>query len=345
MDKNSTLGMLLIGGIIMAYLTYISPSEEELARAQVIQDSIEQIETKKIKSSEVSAPETHVQSTIVDTLKTDSVSITELGFNTKQNAQNQYVTIENELIRVTLSSLGGQVSSVELKNYQTYDSLPLILFDEAHSEFGLKFFTGNQRITTSELQFQAEGESFVVANDDSKSISMRYYASPSEYVEYEYTLSGNSYEVGTTINLVGINNLVASNIVDMDLDWTVTALPLEKNIKDERSKYTTIYYKYAGDEVDYISEGSDDDIKADAKIKWIAYKQQFFSSILTAETAFHKPISMSTVALEDSAHVLKTMSSTLAIPFEHSPTESFPMSFYFGPVDYDILNDMDDEYE
>ena len=49
MDKNSTLGMLLIGGIIMAYLTYISPSEEELARAQVIQDSIEQIETKKIK--------------------------------------------------------------------------------------------------------------------------------------------------------------------------------------------------------------------------------------------------------------------------------------------------------
>ncbi|MCH7534530.1 MAG: YidC/Oxa1 family insertase periplasmic-domain containing protein [Bacteroidetes bacterium] len=250
MDKNSLIGMLLIGGIILAYLTYISPSEEDMERARVIKDSLEQA---KINSTQVDQDTSNINDESVEITGEETPTT---QFETSPVVENKYYTIENDLIKVTISSLGGRISSVELKNFKTFDTLPLILFDEQHSKFGLKFFVDNKRITTNELQFETNGSSFEVSENDSKTLSMRYYASESEYVEYKYTLEGNSYEVGTDINLVGINNLVASNIVDIDLDWEVTIFPLEKNSKDERDRYSQIYYKYTGGDVEYSSESS-----------------------------------------------------------------------------------------
>ena len=340
MDKNSVIGTLLIGAIIIGYMAYTAPSQEEIAKANAEKEAAEAKQAEKdqlaqeSKTIEMEAAKVASEAPIVvDTNQIAVAEVQDKPFNISRTAENEYFIIENDFIKVTISSLGGRVSNVELKNYQTHDSLPLIILDEDHSKFGLLLFVDNKYVETSKLQFETNGSSFNVREGESNSIAMRHYASETEYIEFTYTLAGNSYEVNSKINLVGINNYLPGNISSLPLDWEVTALPLEKNVKDERTKYSTIYFKYKNDDADYISEGSDDTEKLIADFKWVAFKQQFFTSILTADESFLNSGDLTTLALTDSMKVLKTMTANLNIPYNNEPNQSFGMSFYFGPID------------
>ena len=149
MDKNQITGLLLIGAILFAYTWWTKPSEAEIEAAKRKQDSLRQVEAiieqqrvdqeNKIKSTD---PSEFVQT---DSLQNDSIRSQQLqkqygSFADKAEGEEKFYTIENELIKVIISNKGGKPYSVELKNFQTYDSLPLLLFDGAENEFGLHFF-------------------------------------------------------------------------------------------------------------------------------------------------------------------------------------------------------------
>jgi len=356
---NSIIGIVLIFIILIGYSIYTQPTEEQIAEHKRKRDSIAAIEQELRSAAERNQPVDDAELSNADEGITaisdddeagiDSIlqnaNIQRLGsFANAATGTEEFFTIENELIKVILSTLGGRVHSVELKNYQTHDSLPLMLFTGDSSELSLNFFADNRSIVTKELFFEPRGESFEVSEEKSNSFSMRLIAGEYTYLEYQYTLQGNSYELGFNINMVGLDDVIASNTGYMNIDWGIYVPSQEKSLSNERIN-TTIYYKYLGDEVDYLSETSDEREDLKTKVKWVAFKQQFFSSILVAEEHFESPTYIETITNEDATSYVKQMLASFTIPYNHSPKENFRMTYYFGPNHYQDLKVYEQDFE
>ncbi len=345
MDKNSITGLLLIGAILIGFSIYNAPSENEIAAAKRKQDSIEAIQKLNVKVEQQAVLQEAVMAVANDTTSTpDSVKNEQLRsaygpFISAAQGDKQITTIENELLKIGISNHGGRIVSVQLKKFQTHDSLPLMLCNEDSSRFGLSFIAQNRVFSTDSLYFTPIGNSFNVSGSDSNKVSMRLQTAPGKYMEFEYRLKGNSYLLDLNINTVGMQDLIASNTSDMNLKWKLRALKHEKSHKNEQNA-TTIYYKHFEDEVDYLSETSDEKETFQTKLQWVSFKQQYFTSVLIAKNGFDKPTDIETLGLPDSKQYTKDMTASFTIPYEHKASESFPMKLYYGPNHYGTLKSM-----
>src|SRR5688500_4297135 len=254
MDRNSIIGLVLIGGILIGFSLLNQPSEKEIEAARRQQDSIALVEKQKQiirqqheaeikeKQDSVAAINITPDTTANDSLKEMNDLKNRLGvFALASRGQEKFTTIENDLVKITLSNLGGKIAAVELKKYKTHDSLPLIMFNADSAKFGLTFFAQNRDINTNQLYFVAESDSFKVTGTDKKSISMRLYAGKDQYIEYVYTLHGGSYMMDFDVNIVGMENVIASNTSYLMLDWKMALNRVEKSLENERSA-STVYY-------------------------------------------------------------------------------------------------------
>lgn len=351
MDKNSAIGLTLILGIFIGFQALMAPSAEERAEAQRLQDSIAAVELEQGLSEEV------VQNAVIDTsavvldtisavsLANDSAAMAEYRskfgeFGDASMGEDGTVIIENELLAITVSKRGGHPLSVQLKKYQTSDSLPLLLFDGQENRFSLDFFAKNNRVSSQELYFQPSASGFSIAGEDKKSLSMRLPAGPDQYIEYVYTLTGNSYMVDFDINFVGMDQVIERNANRLDLHWRADMPHQEKSFKNERLN-STIYYRHNDNEVDYLSESSADKEEIATGLQWVAFKQQFFSTALIAKDGWEAPIEIETIIDEESTTVVKTCDAKLSIPFGHREMEHVGLQFYFGPNHYNTLKDYD----
>ena len=129
------------------------------------------------------------------------------------------------------------------------------------------------------------GSSFEVLKQDSNTLTMRLASKTGQYLDFVYTLKGDSYLIDFDIKSEGMNNIISNNTGYYDLSWHVNSLKNEKDMKLERNN-TTIYYKYDKDDVDYISPTNSENIKLESSIKWASFKQHFFSSVLIADETF-----------------------------------------------------------
>lgn len=347
MDKNSAIGLTLILLIFLGFSYFQRPSEEEIADAKRQRDSIETVEQAK-QQQEAGVIEDAIEEseeTAEKSIPNDSADIAtykeQFGdFGAASVGDDGTVVIENELLAITINNKGGRPLSVQLKEYQTYDSLPLLLLDGPDNLFSLDFFAKNNRISTQELYFEPSTTSFTVNNDDSRSLTMRLSADEDSYIEYVYTLHGNSYMVGFDINLVGMDDVIERNATTLDLHWRNDFPHQEKSLKNERDN-STIYYRFSDDEVDYISEMSDGREEFGTDLQWVAFKQQFFSTVLIAKDGFEAPTEVETTRDEESTEIVKTADARLSIPYGHRETEQVNMTFYFGPNHYNTLIEYD----
>jgi len=350
---------------------YSAPSKEEVAKKRT-QDSLALVETHKKdtvighRSSVIGDTSTinHQPLTIAITDSAKNVTLANKYdvFASAASDSNAFFILENEKIKATISKKGGRISSVQLKEYVTHDSLPLMLFDSDSSSFGLLFDTENNRtINTGELYFQPiEGK-----KDTVQKLAMRLYAnSPSptlpegkgasagsissplgrlggaSYIEYEYSL-GKDYMLGCKLNFVGLEKVVANNLNEFSLNWTMKIPSQEKDMKTQQQN-STVYFKYLEEDPDYITETSDETKTLDAKTKWVAFKQQFFTSVIIADNFFDKTgADISSTNEKSSARYVKSYASNLTIPYSHKEKESFGMKFYFGPNHFQTLKNYD----
>ena len=346
MDKNSFIGLLLIGAILLGWMYWSAPTKEELEKRRKQQDSITAIEIKKNSYNKKIVPQANANAVIKqsDTVAVISDSLKEAiqknnygPFYEASQGENKIYTLENELIKLTLSAKGGRIASVELKKYKTHNGKPLILFTADSSLFSASFVAQSRGFSTDSLYFTPEGKSDSVSNGGSSSFAMRLYAGDkSKYLEYVYSLKGNSYIVGVKLNTVGMQDVIASNTSDIALTWAMKTPSQEKSAETERHN-STLYYKYTDDEVDYLSETKDETKALDSKVKWIGFKQQFFTSAIIADNAFEKPIDIASVGVKNSLTSVKDFSASLTVPYMHEAHESFGFSFYFGPNHYKTL--------
>jgi YidC/Oxa1 family membrane protein insertase len=286
MDKNTFTGLFLIMVIMGASIYFMKPSEADIKKEQltVHQDSIK----KGLIKAENAAAATAAIKT--DTAKKTGVvdsAVLKTPFGAATVGTEQFVTIGNKELSLKLSTKGGRIFSAELKNYKTFDKKPLILFDGNDNKFGITLKAGDKNLNTNDLYFTPSAPSLQVAEQDSGSVTMRLSYSPTQYIDYIYTLKGTGFKLGLTIKSTGLDQVVANSSV-YNLNWAASLHKQEKDIAQER-QYTTVYFKNTDNEVDYLSETKDEQkVIADKKVQWVAFKQHFFSNVLIVKDGIGK---------------------------------------------------------
>ena len=322
-DKNSLIGLLLMGFILIIFNTYFFP-QVEVAETEK-KDTTEIVTT--INEVQIEQSQTKIiADAIVDSI-INKQYVNQYGIfaNTAIGSEQESI-LENDKLKITFSNKGGRITSVILKEFQTHDSLPLQLFDRDSSRFNLQFSVG-QAIETENLFFSSK--------QNGNSLSMKLSVDAYHYVEYIYTIT-DDYLIDFDINLVGMEKLVPSGVNYMNLEWQMKTPQTEKS-KSNQDMYTGIQYQYSADkEVDYLSFTSTDEEKIKSKLTWVAFKQQFFSSIFIAKNGFEKPTLLASTKSETSIYI-KDLYAKFELPYTHKNNEQLNFQFYFGPNDYKIL--------
>ncbi|MBA3971693.1 MAG: membrane protein insertase YidC [Bacteroidetes bacterium] len=361
MDKKSITGLVLIGAILIGWLLLNQPSAEEIAlrKEQHITDSIAQYTTDK-KIKEQTVPAASKTSTIagipVSALRdstgkvSDSVKSIILkqvygDFANASSGENKIITIENEVMKVNISPRGGRIASVELKKYKTFDQQPLMLFNADSSTQNLKFTAFSKEFTTDSLYFTPEGGAFSIQGTDNKSISMRLYAGDkSKYIEYVYSLTGNEYMMGFRINVANMQDIITGK-GNLTMNWGMK-IPMQEYNHVNQQMASTIYYKCQDENVDRISESTYEKKPLEFPVKWIGFKQQFFTSAIIADnTLFDKTSEIETISQATSSKYVKEYAATINIPVTGFKSESIGMRMYFGPNHFATLKKYDLELE
>jgi YidC/Oxa1 family membrane protein insertase len=256
------------------------------------------------------------------------------------SGENEFITLENSKLELKISSKGGRIYSARLKDYRTHDSLPLILFNGDSTVFGLNFFTfDNKPVKTNNLYFKAlSPDKHFDATNQEANVALRLYADSGKYIEYVYSLQPDKYMVDFTINFVSLEGIVAANQSSLTLDWQMYIPQKEKGRQNEEN-YTTIKYKYYQDEVDGFRERSKKDSETadiSTKLSWIAFKDQFFSSVII-NTEFFQNATISSTPQVASTKYLRFFTAEAGIPFNVSSPQPVSMKLYYGPNHFTTL--------
>ena len=359
MDKNQIIGIVIIGVIIVAYMIWSQPSKEERADARR-QDSTEKAEDNEkkyrldslnnlriIDSLQAITDSVAKQDDIIlqdTTVSNDSIQnqqmIDKYGVFAKYQTEGEVakiITMRNAHMEVKFSTKGGRVYSVELNDYVTHSKEPLILFRGGQNTFNLSIPARNKMLGTQELFFKPQTTDTIL-NDINKTqtISFRLKTAEDKYIEYIYTLEPESFLLDYEVKFVNLEDIIPINTEFLNLTWE-TYVPFLEHGKKFEARATTLTYKFLDAEVKSLGIRKDEsDKKLDTKVRWIAYKQQFFSSVLIAKNSFDEAKVFQKKLEEDSTH-LSLMTSKIVLPYEGGKEVSIPMSFYFGPNKYKTL--------
>jgi len=343
MDKNTIYGFILIALILVGFSVLNRPNEQELAKQQRFNDSIALVEQKKMDAA--AAQKKPVTDIKPDSLSnTDSTSVAQSNdafgaFSVAANGEEKFYVLENKLVKLKISNKGGRIYSAQLKNFQTHDSLPLVLFDGQESKLGFTIVTNNNRVVnTSDLYF----EPVQPVKKDAKGnqvLTLRLKTTGDAYIDFAYTLPSDNYMLGFAIKANAMNTVMPAGTNFLEMQWYSKIRQQEKG-RNFEDRYSGIEYKYVADDVEKLSESKDDEKKLPNKVKWIAFKDQFFSSILIAGDAFTSTSLKSKMEAKNSGY-LKTFNSEMTVVFD--PTGKAPTSFnfFFGPNQYKILSAYD----
>ena len=346
MDKNTWIGFLLIAAIVIGFTWIQRPSKAELAERQRVQDSIN---IARITAEEAQRLSDSLQLVASQTTQTETVSPEQVqeriqaAYGTFANAaqgEERFVTLQNEKVRLTLSTLGGRIKHAELLEYKASgDTInPLSLFRGDESAFGLTLITSNNRILqTGNLFFTP------VASDASDKAIMRLQTTSEDaWLDFVYELSDN-YMVHLSIEPHNMQTELAQNINSLELQWR-QLIPQQEQGRKFEERYAQLQYMLVGGDIEKLSESKDDNAKENARIKWIGYKDQFFSTVLIADDAFSSSQFTSTVQSKASGYI-KEYTTHTSIPFDLSGKTPTGLRFYCGPNHYHTLKAYDEGVE
>ncbi|MEL7587774.1 MAG: membrane protein insertase YidC [Prolixibacteraceae bacterium] len=365
MDRNTIIGMVLIFAILIGFSYLNKPSQEEIEAARRRQDSVTQVEARLQQEaqvrSEVQQMNDSLPAATMDSARVQQDAANRFGaFALAAAGEEKLITLENNLMKIQVSTRGGKIYSVELKNYQTYDSLPLILFGGPENSFGLNFFAQNRSIRTDDLYFiPSSTETMLTAGGpevkkgkegnekyneeqggEEQSLRMKLAATDQAYLEYEYSLKHNSYMVGFKVNVVGMSELIQSNSNYLNFTWAQAGPRLEKKSKYGEDNYTSVNYKYYEDDVEKLSPAKSSEETLTTRVKWISFKHLFFNSTLIADDAF-PTADIKYDYLEESDQYVGKFYADIAFPYENKQSQTYGMRLYFGPNHFQTLKQYD----
>lgn len=321
-DFTSFIGMILLGGIMLWWMNSQKTEEVDTTKPT----NTEQVVTSPVTENTL----TTANSVVNDSLQNIALKNKLGAFSYSAiNGKEGETVIENDLLQLTISNKGGQITKALLKNYKTHDSLPLYLIKENNASFNINFGTLDNRILNTKDQLFAPT---LTKNAKNTILSMKFKVSESKFLEYRYEIKDEDYRVDFAVRSQGLGDVINS-AQEVNLNWDLKAFRNEKSMRTE-NMYTYYYYK-TDDEVEYLNP-SDDEIASD--VNWVAYKQHFFSSVLMSETPFKDAKIKSVDFLGEEKDTVFTKTYGITTPLALAGGElNYNMKWFYGPTDYNLL--------
>ena len=259
------------------------------------------------------------------------------SFAASLTGTEQLVTLENDSLKVELSTKGGIIARATLKGYKTYKTPQLLLFDKGDNDYSFTLSNNTQRFETKNFYFEPQH-----INDST--VLMNLNLEGGAQWGLKYTLVPGSYMVRMEMVQKSMSRLIPLNINLVDLDWhqKISRHEFGKQFEERNSG---VYYKYAGKggDVKHMSENGSDEDEVKEQLKWVSAKNQFFSTVLIADSVFTTAnmTSNTTNDTPDYEKYLKDVNIHTMIPY--SSDKAVPASFYFylGPNRYHMLSSYD----
>lgn len=330
MDKNTITGLVLIAILLVGFSFLSRPSKEQLEAQQRYYDSIALVQQReadlKAKAEAALANE-----------KAEAVNDSTSVFFHALEGQDEKVTIQNDVMELAVCTKGGTPFSVTLKEYMEQDKkTPLTLFNGDDIDLNFLFYNKRETIQTQNYYFKA-------VNRTDSTLTMRLAASADSYIDFNYALRQGSYLVDFNIHAVGMENLLAAGNNHVDIEWSQRARQIEKGYTYE-NRLAELTYKVSGEGTDYLSAAKNDEKEVAEPLNWIAFKNQFFSSVFITDANFEKAKLASKMETQGSGYI-KDYSAEMNTLFDPTGKEATQMYFYFGPNHYKTLTALDNDRE
>ena len=351
MDKNTWIGFALIAAIIVGFSFLNRPSQEELAERKRVQDSIALVQAAeweaKQKSAQIAEQLQAAQDANTPTPELLAEQIANLygPFAPATQGKEGFVTLENSKIKIAIDRRGGRIAKAELKEYKAYgDSVnPLCLFQNDESSLNFTLLTNTTRIlATRDLYFSEVSQ--ITNEEGSTVLTMRLNTNIEDcYLDFVYTLPADDYMVGMSMQPHNMQFALAPNMASIEMQWNQLIPQQEKGRKFEE-KYAQLQYMFVGGDIEKLSEVKADRQKESARIKWIGYKDQFFSTVMIAEDGFESSEMESAIAGAHTRYI-KEYKTKASLPFDITGKKTSDIRYYFGPNHYNTLKAYDKNVE
>lgn len=354
MDKNTVIGLLLIFALFMGFSFYQTNKNQKLKEAQKQELADQAAKTKTEESSLSLDPE----STTVDTSSTQALPPA-LQFSNPQIVDTCDYVVETAKAYYTFSKKGGYLKHLYLKDVYRYtpkDSAKIMLelFEGGTNEMNINLMLRDQsEVATRDCYFLSKGADSIVIDEKNNTLSLRLYPNNNtdsilcktqdseSYIEYLYTFNNNDYRFGFKVRFVNMDKYLYANKHDYTLEWKAQPISVEKNYEAEKM-LTSVYYMDNTEEVGNLDERKDETKEFTSALKWVSFKQQFFTTCLISED---KPFNSANLTVsspdEKEKSVLKNCSAELDFVIADLKNGNFNMSMYIGPNQYKMLKDYD----
>ena len=325
-DVKSIIGFVLIFILLLWVMNNNRPTQEELAKRKAEQEQ--------------AAKANNPQNNTATAAATADLGAFAYG-NAQATAKDGVTVIENKDVKLTINNKGGDLKEVLLKQFKTYESMPVYLIKDKNAIFALNFkTTQGQELNTQQLYFEPS----LSQKDGKQLLSMKVKTGENSYLEYVYTLPAEGYMVDVAVRSQGLSGVLNSQN-PIELVWGLKARRMEKSVTYE-NRYTQSAIRYADDKINRMSQGGNSGTKEE-QVSWVAYKQHLFTSVLISDSAFANGDFLSyNIANEESKDVKYTKNLKSTFPLKTKGGElSESLHFYFGPSDYNVLKQYNDKYE
>jgi len=348
MDKNTLIGIVLMGLLLFGFTFYQNKQYQKQAAYQAQLDSIAAVEQFRADSiAAVEAAALRQASSQDSTLLADgSVSVLSQQavykdslLEAAHNGEDQIITLSNDKFEVAFTTKGAQPWSARLKDYKTYGGEDLYLFKPESSLLSLQVYAG-EMVNTSEFNFN-------VAEKTDTSVVMRLPFAGGGYIEQKYSIREGEYIVDNALSFVGMENIIPKNVFNLDIDYSMTIPRMEKGYKNE-SQYSKLNYYFSGEKKPSdLGRSRSSSKRVDNKIAWFAFQQQFFSAIFWAPNEYTSAdFDIKFFPEDDESHNLMTCQAKVRTDFQPGQHETVvPFQFYFGPNHYKTLKSYDQKFE
>ena len=356
MDKKSIIGIAVVAVLFLGFAYFNSQQQKEYleqkATYEAYVDSVAAAARAAAPVADSLASGNGVQAEVAAAEAAAAVrerQVETLGesLTAAREAEAEEFIVENDVMAVLFSTRGGQIKGVTLKDYTQYGprgkrDRKIEMMDPATARFGLSFYLKNglKNVPVNTLDYAFTAQPVVGEADGAKSVVMRLPVAEGAYLEYRYLIYDTEaperdYLVDFDVRLVNMAPEMA-NQTQIQIDWANTTFQNEKGFQNE-NMYTTLSYRFP-DETSIEELGMSEGAKSkniSTQVNWVAFKQQFFSSVFIApDNVSYANLAFDTAAPESS--LLKTFTAQMGVPYTPQ-TEGYDFAFYFGPNKYSIL--------
>lgn len=338
-NKNTLIGTLLIGIILVFFFVYTSNKQKE-QQAQRAKAKSEQTQSAtQLKEAPTTEPViTSAEAEGNNDEATQQTIQEELGvFADATSGESEKIVVETEVQKVTFNTKGGFIEKIELKKYKTWDGKPLVLFNENNANFSYQFVSKNdQIINTANLYFEPQASAFSIQGNEEKTFALRAKTGDG-FIEQRYTFKGNDYLIDYHFELKNLKNAIADNNTFINGIWNTTLPILEKDLDTER-RYSALYFRHKNSDVEHLKEDGNDEQNISTPLEWLSFKQQFFNTTIFNKSSEFRSAVLKTVQNNDDKNYVKKYSANFTVPFKNGDDIQYAFGIYAGPNYYKTLS-------